>query len=271
MTIEARVNPVAPGSVRLVADGATVGDPVPLVDGAGDLPFTASGAGEHELSVEFTPSDAATYAPGSRALTVEVERAGTDTAVTIAGDELTAAVAAVAPGAGTPAGEVTFAVGGEDVGTAPLVEGRAVLPRETTGNGDLAVEASYSGSADHAPSTGSTRRANPAITAEVSSGAPARGGWYSGPVVVRFTCTEGSADLTEPCPEPVRIDRDGVAEPLTRSITSVDGGRASVRVDGIRIDASGPQVRILGAREGMTYKAEPRAPRCSATDAPGRS
>src|SRR5690606_8879243 len=85
-------------------------------------------------------------------------------------------------------------------------------------------------------------------------------------VVVRFTCTGGTAELVEPCPTPLRFDRDGLLEPLTRSVATRDGGRASVRVDGIRIDTTAPRVRILGARNGATYKAEARKPRCAGSD-----
>ncbi len=140
------------------------------------------------------------------------------------------------------------------MGTAPLVEDAPSSRGETTCNGDLqpVPEASYSGSADPR----AVHRVHPARQprhhgrGQLGRSRAGAGG-TPGPVVVRFTCTEGSADLTEPCPEPVRIDRDGaIAEPLTRSITSVDGGRASVRVDGIRIDASGPQVRSSAPARG---------------------
>jgi hypothetical protein len=45
-----------------------------------------------------------------------------------------------------------------------------------------------------------------------------------------------------------------------------DGGSASVVVDGIDIDRTGPAVRITGVKGGKTYR-NPPTPRCKASDA----
>jgi hypothetical protein len=256
----------AAGTVQLLAGGDAAGAEVEVADGRAVLPFVPTTSGEHALTVRFTPLDPVTYAGTEREVRVEVAPAATATALTVTADTLLAEVDVVAPGGGEPSGEVTFTVADEVVGVAPLIEGRALLPYDTAADADLAVEASYDGTPDHAASVASTVRVNPVLRAEVTSVAPPQAGWHRGPVTVTFTCSGGTAALVGPCPSPVVLSEEGVVEPFTRVVTTRDGGRAAVSVTGVRIDASAPEVRAIAARDGGAYKAVPRAPRCAAVD-----
>ncbi len=124
------------GSVQFVVDGAPRGGAV-AVDGDGRVSITVDdlAVGDHTVRADFTSSD-----PGLRGSSGElaggqhVDPAATTTSLTVvpspseSGDavELRAVVAVVAPGRATPAGTVTFAADGFDLGarspsTAPVV------------------------------------------------------------------------------------------------------------------------------------------------------
>ena len=68
---------------------------------------------------------------------------------------LTCVVTAVSPGAGTPAGTVTFKDDGTIIGTGTLdASGQATLSTDTLSNGTHVITAEYSGSASYNASTG---------------------------------------------------------------------------------------------------------------------
>ena len=104
--------------------------------------------------------------------------------------------------------------------------------------------------------TSVTGISNPTITAALTSSAPKTSfGWYSAPVTVTFTCTNGSAPLTQPCPSPATLTANGKNRSISRTVTNTDGGSATVTVNHINIDKSAPHVSVLGAHNGHTYKA----------------
>jgi len=126
----------------------------------------------------------------------------------------------------------------------------------------------YSGDSDFTGSSASTTGHNPRIVAVVSSGkAKSRLGWYRTPVTVRFVCTAEGSAVFGPCPEPVLLAHNGAAQVVTRTITSVDGGIATVTVRGINIDRSKPTVHIVGISKGTVYGAAAPKVRCAAKDA----
>lgn len=97
---------------------------------------------------------------------------------------------------------------------------------------------------------------NPTITAALSSSVPKSSfGWYSAPVTVTFTCTQGSAPLVQPCPSPATMTANGKNRSISRTVTNTDGGTATVTVNHINIDKSAPHVRVSGAQNGHIYKA----------------
>jgi hypothetical protein len=96
--------------------------------------------------------------------------------------------------------------------------------------------------------------ADPTITAKVSSAHPkSTYGWYRSRVHIAFSCTEGSAPLTSPCPERKTLIANTTGRSVTRMITATDGGTATVTVAGINIDKTDPHVHVKGAERGHTY------------------
>jgi hypothetical protein len=181
---------------------------------------------------------------------------------------VSATVSAVAPGAGTPTGLVTFSLDGSPIGTAPLVGGTATLQHAVPAGRTRAVAAEYSGDANFLASSNSTARQDPSITARVISSQPrSRYGWYRTPVTVSFTCTPHGAPLTEPCPAPVTLTRNRAALAVTRTIAATDGGMATVTVQGINIDRILPRLKITGVRNGARYAASAPTVRCASSDA----
>jgi hypothetical protein len=201
--------------------------------------------------------------------TVAVGAAATTLTVAVTPHAVTATVTAPDPAAGTPTGTVQFSVNGGVVGTAPLdPSGFATLAYTVPADGTGHVAAAYLGSADFTGSAASTSRTNPTITATVTSTRPkTHSGWYSGPVTVRFTCADGSAQLTSSCPAPVTLTSSGGGQSVTRIVTSTDGGVAAATVTGINIDRTPPKVHVTGARNGGVYHGDILHPACAAADA----
>jgi hypothetical protein len=165
----------------------------------------------------------------------------------------TSLVATVSPVA---SGTVAFTSGGTPVGTAPLVDGVATLATTLPAGQAVEVVATYAGSATHAGSTASTRRADPTITALVTSSKSAsKHGWYRTPVTVSFICTAGSTALVGPCPAPVRLDRSGRGQSLQRTITGVDGGSATATVT-VDIDRTAPRLKVVRTGNKLRCKAK---------------
>lgn len=169
-------------------------------------------------------------------------------------------VAATGGGSGNP---VVFTV----AGAACSIAGAQVTFEAV---GECEVTASQAGNAGYfaAPPVSQSITVgvlDPTITAEILSKVPVRQGWYREPVRVVFTCAEGSAPLTAPCPKPVRLRKNGADQSVSRSITAADGGTAAVTVEGINIDRKAPRVKVIGVKRGRTYSEE-RTVRCEARD-----
>jgi hypothetical protein len=136
--------------------------------------------------------------------------------------------------------------------------------------GECEVVADQAGDARYrdAPSVSQTitvGAVDPTIIAELVSKVKARKGWYRKPVRVVFTCTEGSAPLTAPCPRPVRLAKNGSDQSVSRSIAAADGGSADVLVVGINIDRKAPKVKVNGVKQGRTYGEKPEL-KCQVRD-----
>ncbi len=64
----------------------------------------------------------------------------------------------------------------------------------------------------------------------------------------------------------MRFTRSGGAQSVTRTISAVNGGTASVTVRGINIDLTLPTVGITGIRNGAVHYGWPPAVRCTGRD-----
>lgn len=253
----------AGGSVQFAVDGTDIGSPV-AIDGAGHATspeFTAP-VGTRPVTARYTPAHAHyTGSTGTASLTVSP--ADTTTSVAVSGSALTATVEAVAPGAGTPEGEVAFHVDGALVGTASLTDGAASLAYVVPADKDRTVSATYAGSTQFNASSASTARTNPKISAKVRSAKTGKRGWSRGPVTVSFTCTS-AARLVTACPKPVTLKKQG-ANSVSRTIHTTDGGVATVTASA-KIDSRAPSLRIKGVKANRSYFDAPK-PKCSTKDA----
>ncbi|MFF4477743.1 Ig-like domain-containing protein [Streptomyces sp. NPDC001520] len=181
VTLTATVIPLGTGTptgtVTFVVSGG------PTLTGTlsgGTASVTASGlsGGTHIVTATYNGDANFTSSTGTTA--VLVIPASTTTTVTSAPDPstlgqpvtFTATVTPVAPGAGTPAGTVTFIIGGSGGGTftQPLSGGMATLSLSTLGVGTHTVVALYNGSTDFLPSTGTdTHTVNPGPAATTTT------------------------------------------------------------------------------------------------------
>jgi hypothetical protein len=266
-TVTSGSSPVTGGTVQWLVDGTDVGSPA-AVGPAGTAtfgPIADLGAGPHTIEADFV--SLGTYQASTQQINIAVGKAATTTTAAVTSARLSATVTAVAPGAGTPTGTVTFEVNGKTVGTAGLTpSGTATLAHATSGA--ETVSAAYGGDDNFTGSSGSTATKNPVISATVSSKYPkTKYGWYRSPVTITFNCVAGSAPLTGPCPGAVTLRRNGAAQSVTRTIHGTDGGIATVVVSPVSIDQTKPVVKVTGAKNGATYEAPgPAGLKCTATD-----
>jgi hypothetical protein len=258
------------GAVQFTLNGADLGSPVPVTGGTATSPSVTTGAapGSYQVGATFEPAQATVYASASATpVTSVVSRASTTASLHVWAKSISATVAPVGPGAGTPTGSVTFSVGGKAVGSASLSGGIATLDSEVPAGAAHVVAASYGGDVDFTGSSASTSRSDPSITAQLSSSRPrSRDGWYSTPVRVKFTCTAHGAALTGACPSAVTLAGNGGGQSVTRTITATDGGAATVVVSPISIDRTRPHAGVAGVRSAATYLGTLPTPRCTATD-----
>ena len=266
----ATVTSPVPGAVQFSVDGEDVGDPVPSVGGQATSPVLTDADGDplspnsYSIGAAFAPS-APGALPSDNSTMLVVQQAATQTSLEIVPGALQASVVAVAPGAGTPTGTVTFYLGDDPIDDAPLVGGEAELTFDVPSGQDAKVSAEYSGDDNFTSSSDSTVRRDPQIEASLTSMRPqTRFGWYGTPVKVHFTCTEGSARI-DACPADVTLktsDADAVVE---RTIHADDGGIATV-VTHVQLDLDKPTVRVTGVRNGAVYPGKAPRPQCVATD-----
>jgi hypothetical protein len=259
------------GSVQFTVNGTDLGSPVVVSSGSAQSP-DLSGAlaiNDNSVGVRFTPTDTTDYTTAdATTLDQVVDQAATTTTVSVGASTLSAVVAAVAPGAGTPTGSVTFSVDGTSVGNASVVDGVATLTDTVPTDSAHDVSAVYSGDTDFTGSSDSTSRTDPTITAALTSAAPKTSfGWYRTPVMVTFTCTATSAPLSSGCPSPVMLSKNQGGQSVTRTITANDGGTATVVANSINVDRVKPHVVLRGVRDHGVYDGVASAGRCAGTDA----
>jgi uncharacterized repeat protein (TIGR01451 family) len=188
---------VATGSITF-SDGATTlcGTPRPLVNGSVSCTTSALSVGAHALGATY--SGDATYQAGTGDLTQVVDPAATTTLLTASAPSpvygqalsLTATLASVAPGAGTPSGTVAFAEGATTFCPAAPTSGgvaTCLLPASLA-TGLHTFTATYGGSAQYVGSSAAgldrtVSKAEPTVQVD-TSGTPSA---YGAPVT--FTAT----------------------------------------------------------------------------------
>jgi Bacterial Ig-like domain (group 3)/Carboxypeptidase regulatory-like domain/IPT/TIG domain/Bacterial Ig-like domain len=147
--------PAPQGTMTFEEGSSTLGVANLTSKGTATLNTTTLGAGEHKIVAAY--SGDSRYGPGeSEPLLQEVEKATTQ--VTLAATlnpsaygssaTLKATVKAVAPGAGTPAGTVTFSEGSTVLATVQLAGSAASLPLKSLSPGAHEITATYSGDHD---------------------------------------------------------------------------------------------------------------------------
>ena len=150
-TVTAEGKPVSSGTVQWSVNGS----PVPVgADGKASLgPLTTLAVGTDKITAGYSGTDRIAAASGTDSIVVA--KADTTTKLTIIGRTLLiATVKPVAPGAGRPAGTVTFTLGGRTLGTTTLsASGTAIININPTERG--VISANYGGDAHFKGSSGS--------------------------------------------------------------------------------------------------------------------
>lgn len=262
------------GTVQLLVDGNPVGAPVTLEGATATFPpLTSLTAGSHTIAASYSGSGR--YLTGSDQVDQEVTAA--DTTVALVANpspsledqevQITASVAAVAPGSGAPTGTVTFFADDESIGSAPLSSSSsgstATLTVSDLAPGSYQLTATYAGTGDYNGSASAaishTVIAGSAVIATstvlTSSANPST---YGG--LITFEAAVTAADASAPVGtvqfsvdghdlgDPVAVGADGIAESPT--LASPDPGDHTV------IAAFSPQAGFSGSGDILTQTVE---------------
>jgi large repetitive protein len=154
-------SPAPTGSVQFLANGVALGSPVTLVNGAASLTTSSLPPGANLIAVQYSGDS---YFAGSTVnggtVTVSQAQVTTTLAVTTNGAQMTlsATLAVVSPGSGTPTGTVKFidTVTGAVLGAATVSANSASVTIAVTSDPIVAV---YSGDANFLSSTSSSTAA----------------------------------------------------------------------------------------------------------------
>src|SRR5262249_6889428 len=186
VTFTATVAAVAPGlgtpdgTVTFTVDGVSQGD-VALSGGQASFSTAALGAGDHTATGVY--NGAANVDIRTSAVQPQtVHNAHRSVAVTSSGNRsvfgqsvtFTATVSAVAPGAGLPAGSVTFTLDGVDQATVGLINGQASFSTSALAVGGHTLTVSYGGDGhfNNSASAAFTQTVNKAKTTTAIASAP---------------------------------------------------------------------------------------------------
>jgi hypothetical protein len=265
VTFTANVNPESPGggtpsgTIQFQVDGVNVAEPVTIVAGSANLTISSLSAGSHTISASY--SGDASFIPSSGSSSQTIDRADTATTVvstlnpSVYGQETAFAVtvAAVSPGAGTPAGSVQFRDNGTMLGPAvALSDGRAVLAVSALSAGPHTITADYAGdSAFNGSTSGSV-----AQTVNKASATLALGG-------LSWTF-DGSAKAAAATTDPtglsgVSITYDGSPMPPTNAgsytvVASLDNGNyAAANATATLVIARASQIITFKPPEDKAY------------------
>jgi hypothetical protein len=169
LTFTATVSPVAPatgtatGTVTFLDGGSPIGTGT-LSAGVATFTTSALAAGSHTITTSYGGDASFNGSTGSLTGNPQVvNKANTTTAITSSQNPsvfsqsvtFTATVSAIAPGAGTATGTVTFLDGGSPIGTGTLAGGVATFTTSALVTGNHTITTSYGGDGNFNGSTGS--------------------------------------------------------------------------------------------------------------------
>ena len=170
------------GTVQFTDNGVNLGATQTLSGGSTSVASSGLSVGTHNIVASYV-SDNPTFLSSSGMLDQQVNMASTMTGLTSTAHPsvfgqpitLTASVGALAPGAGSPTGTVSFADGSTGLGTAPVAGGDATITTAGLSVGTHGLTATYNGDGNFMASTGAlsqTVNQAPTATSVVSSANP---------------------------------------------------------------------------------------------------
>ena len=211
------------GSVQFTDNGANIGSSQNLSGGTTSVNSPTLAVGPHNILANYT-SDALNFIDSSGHWSQQVDMALTTTGVlssaspSVFGQPVVyrSTVGAVAPGAGTPTGTVTFTDGANNLGSPGLAGGQASVTVAALSVGPHTLVASYNGDANFKSSSESllqTVERAPTVTSVTSSANPSVFGQQ-----VSFTAAvcpaPPSTQATEAPSGTVTFTADGAATPF---------------------------------------------------------
>ncbi|MEO6201169.1 MAG: PxKF domain-containing protein, partial [Cryobacterium sp.] len=140
------------------------------------------------------------------------------------------------------------------VSTETPVTGRTVLGQAMDTAGNIGTDSA----------TVKLDKTAPTITAEIISGTQGSNGWYTGPVAVRFSCTDGLSGVAA-CPADVTLTDNGI-NTVTRTVADNAGNTADATRSGVRIDSSAPVITTVNVAGGFYLLGAAPSATCAATD-----
>jgi len=157
-TVTSGGNPVTVGMVNFKEGMALLGGSTLNAAGQASFSTTSLSAGSHTITAEY--GGTADFKPSSGNVVQVVNKANTATSAVSSANPstfgqpvtFTATVAAVAPGAGTPSGTVSFKEGAAALGTVTLSAGVASFTTSTLAVGAHSISVEYSGDGSFNPS-----------------------------------------------------------------------------------------------------------------------
>jgi ELWxxDGT repeat protein len=217
VTLTATVSPTAPGtltpngSVVFSIDG-TPGNSIPLTNGQATttLSIAAGTVGAaHTVTAAYTPANtnfSASDSTGSpfsemvsQASTTTTESSSANPSLLNAAVTITATVAVVAPGAGSPTGSVDFTQGAKDLtpGGVVVTSGQATFSISTLALGNNTITATYSGDSNFSTSSGNiTQHVKDSSTTTVTFSPASAPRFFGNPVTLTATVAPASSPGT---------------------------------------------------------------------------
>jgi hypothetical protein len=165
------------GILQFTDNGVNLGGSQALSGGAASVVSSGLSVGAHNIVATYT-SDDPNFLSSSGSANQQVNMASTSTGVTVTADPsvfgqpitITGSVGALAPGAGTPTGTVTFADGSTNLGSAAVSGGQASISTSNLSVGTHNLSATYGGDGNFQSSAGGISQiVNKAATSTVLS------------------------------------------------------------------------------------------------------
>jgi hypothetical protein len=162
---------------------------------------------------------------------------------------------------------VHFDAKDDDAGSgvdASTVTNDVVVSNETSGVLVKGSAADTAGNVGTDSVTVKLDKTSPGITGAVVSGTQGANGWYVGPVIVHFTCSDALSGVAT-CPDDVTLTKNG-ANTATGTVTDKAGNNATMSVTGINIDQEKPTITGVNVAGGLYTIGKVPTAACSATD-----